>query len=189
VTIVHRHLDVAVGTPPEELPLDALDDLLDRGDLDDWRPVAAAIRRDPHGSLADRILWLCRSHPMYGTSQLWPEWIARLRGDTATPSAIPLAEMRRLRSRSQAEMAHALGISQSDVSKLERRADVRVSTLRRYVAALGGELRLTARFPAGASSDPAVPSTIELDVGATGAGAVDLSGSRRLPRGLRTSPG
>jgi hypothetical protein len=37
-------------------------------------------------------------------------------------------------------------MTQPEVSKLERRADVRASTLRAYVAALGGELHLAARF-------------------------------------------
>ena len=37
-------------------------------------------------------------------------------------------------------------MTQPEVSKLERRADVRASTMRAYVAALGGELRLTARL-------------------------------------------
>jgi hypothetical protein len=158
VTIAHRHLDIAADTPPEDLPLDALDDLLDRGDFDDWRALAAAVRRAPHGPLADRILWLCRSHPMYGTSSLWPEFIARMRGEQ-TAGALSLASLRQRCGRSQAEVAHALGISQSDVSKLERRADIRVSTLRRYVAALGGELRLSAAFP-GDAAEP--PSTIDL---------------------------
>jgi hypothetical protein len=161
VTVVHRHLDIAPGTPPEELPLDALDDLLDRGDFDDWRALAAAVRGDPHGRLADRILWLCRSHPMYGTSRLWPEFIGRLRDDGA--GALTLAGLRKRRGRAQAEVAHALGISQSDVSKLERRADLRVSTVRRFVAALGGSLRLAAAFPPGDAD--ASPSTIELRVG------------------------
>jgi DNA-binding Xre family transcriptional regulator len=159
VTIAHRHLDIAPDTLPDELPLDALDDLLDRGDFDDWRALAAAVRGNPHAQLADRILWLCRSHPMYGTSMLWPEFIARLRGEQ-TVGAVSLAALRHRRGRSQAEVAHALGISQSDVSKLERRTDVRMSTLQRYVAALGGELRLIAAFPPGDADES--PSTIEL---------------------------
>jgi hypothetical protein len=165
VTIAHRHLDIAPDTPPEELPLDALDDLLDRGDFDDWHALAAAVRADPHGRLAERVLRLCGSHTMYGTSRLWPEFIARLRGDTSA-AVRSLAALRRSRGRSQAEVAHALGISQSDVSKLERRADLRVSTLQRFVAALGGELRLTAAFPPRDADEP--PSTIELSVGPPG---------------------
>jgi hypothetical protein len=46
------------------------------------------------------------------------------------------------------------------VSKLERRADLRVSTLQRYVAALGSELRLTAVFPPADTNES--PSTIEI---------------------------
>ena len=50
----------------------------------------------------------------------------------------------------QAELAERLGISQSDVSKLERRRDVRLSTLRDDTAALGARLRLVAETRDGA---------------------------------------
>ncbi|MGH9062556.1 MAG: hypothetical protein ACRD0L_01010, partial [Acidimicrobiales bacterium] len=52
----------------EELGLAAIDDLLERGDLADWAPVARAVRADPTGGLADAVLGLCRTHLMYGTS-------------------------------------------------------------------------------------------------------------------------
>jgi DNA-binding Xre family transcriptional regulator len=150
MTLVHRHLDIPPSTPPEQLPLDALDDLLERGTFDEWRPRAAAIRRDPRGALADRVLRLCRVHPMYGTSRLWAAWIERLRqpdGHPATGAApSSLADLRHRRGVPQRTVAEAMGISQSDVSKLERRGDMRLSTLRRYVGALGAELRLEAGF-------------------------------------------
>lgn len=44
----------------------------------------------------------------------------------------------------QEELAHRIAITQSQLSKLERRPDHRISTLRRYVAALGGQLEVTA---------------------------------------------
>ena len=44
----------------------------------------------------------------------------------------------------QEELAHRVAITQSQLSKMERRPDHRLSTLRRYVAALGGELEVTA---------------------------------------------
>lgn len=144
MTFTHRHLDLPEGISPEELPLDALDDVLDRGDLDDWRQLAAAIERDPNGPLAERVLSLCAAHEMYGTSRLWPAFIERARA--ASGGGLRLAELRRERGLSQAQVAAALGISQSDVSKLERRGDVRLSTLRRYVSALGGTLRVSADF-------------------------------------------
>lgn len=65
------------------------------------------------------------------------------------PPAEPetLRSVRKRRRVSQSEVASRLGTSQSDISKLERRADLLVSTLTAYVAALGGSLELTARFP------------------------------------------
>lgn len=144
--IVHRHLVIPPHTTVDELPLDALDDLLDSGDMESWRPLAQALRRDPRGALAERVLKLCRSHDMYGTSRLWPSFIERLRRQRAEPT-VSLAELRRRTGKSQAEIAAALGIRQSDVSKLERRGDLRLSTLRRYVAALGAELGISVEFP------------------------------------------
>jgi DNA-binding Xre family transcriptional regulator len=58
-----------------------------------------------------------------------------------------LAEMRKSRRISQAKLADALGVKQMQVSRLERRKDPRLSTLRRSVEALGGQLTLIATFP------------------------------------------
>ena len=57
-----------------------------------------------------------------------------------------LQELRRARDRSQQSTADALGLKQAAVSRLENRDDMRISTLREYVQALGGELELYARF-------------------------------------------
>ena len=61
-----------------------------------------------------------------------------------------LSEMRKLTGKSQREVAAALGIKQPSLSKLENQSDMQVSTLRRIIAALGGELDMIARFPNGA---------------------------------------
>ncbi|MGH9416525.1 MAG: helix-turn-helix domain-containing protein [Terriglobales bacterium] len=58
-----------------------------------------------------------------------------------------LAEMRKSRRVSQAKLAAALGVQQMQVSRLERRKDPRLSTLRRAIEALGGQLTLVATFP------------------------------------------
>jgi transcriptional regulator with XRE-family HTH domain len=58
-----------------------------------------------------------------------------------------LAALRQHRHLSQEDIAAALNIRQAAVSKMERRADMRISTLRKAVAAMGGELKLTAEFP------------------------------------------
>jgi DNA-binding transcriptional ArsR family regulator len=61
-----------------------------------------------------------------------------------------LRELREKRGNvSQVDVAGRLGIRQPTVSKLERREDVNLSTLRRYVEALGGELHVSARFEDG----------------------------------------
>jgi DNA-binding transcriptional regulator YiaG len=60
---------------------------------------------------------------------------------------MPLHELRQARERSQQDLARELNVGQPAVAKLERRADMYVSNLRRYVEALGGSLEITARFP------------------------------------------
>lgn len=62
-----------------------------------------------------------------------------------------LADVRRARDLTQEELAEALGIKQTSVSKIERaherHADLYLSTLRRFIEAMGGELKLIAVFP------------------------------------------
>jgi transcriptional regulator len=60
---------------------------------------------------------------------------------------LSLIELRKARKRSQVELAKRLGVQQAAVSKLERRADMYVSTLRSLIEAMGGSLEITARFP------------------------------------------
>jgi transcriptional regulator with XRE-family HTH domain len=62
-------------------------------------------------------------------------------------AAIELNELRKARRLTQKELACRLGSRQSNVSKIERRPDLHVSTLREVIEAMGGELRLTAHFP------------------------------------------
>jgi len=62
---------------------------------------------------------------------------------------MPMHELRRARQLSQEQVADVLDIKQGSVSKLERRTDLYISTLRRYIEAMGGELTLQARFPEG----------------------------------------
>ena len=143
----HRHLEVDPATPAAELGSAALDDLLDRGDLDDWTPLLREIRRDPRGALAEQVLHLVESHPMYGTSSLWRHWIAKQRAESASFDAgAALRKLRLHRRLTQQELADRLGTTQPEISKLERRRDVRLSTIRAYVVALGGSLGLVARF-------------------------------------------
>lgn len=58
-----------------------------------------------------------------------------------------LQELRRARKLTQVRMSKELGISQDGVSKLEKRSDLLLSTLRKTVEAMGGSLSLVAEFP------------------------------------------
>ncbi len=68
----------------------------------------------------------------------------------ALNTALTLHELRKARSVSQEELAQKLAVGQPAVAKIERRSDMYVSNLRRYVEALGGTLEIAARFPDGA---------------------------------------
>ncbi len=57
-----------------------------------------------------------------------------------------LAELRELAGRTQVEVAAETKMAQAEISRMERRDDHLVSTLRRYVEALGGELEVVARI-------------------------------------------
>ena len=58
-----------------------------------------------------------------------------------------LAQVRQALQLSQAELAQTLRIGQASVAKIEKRTDMYVSTLRRFIEAMGGELEIVARFP------------------------------------------
>ncbi len=58
-----------------------------------------------------------------------------------------LRYLRRAHRLTQARVGKALNIGQDGVSRLEQRSDLLISTLRNYVAAMGGDLQLVARFP------------------------------------------
>src|SRR3954466_15597130 len=64
-------------------------------------------------------------------------------------AAMPLDALRDAKQLTQVQMAQLLKISQGAVSKVERRTDMFVSTLRNYVRAIGGDLEIRAVFPDG----------------------------------------
>lgn len=63
--------------------------------------------------------------------------------------AMPLEELRAARELTQTQLAQVLQVSQGAVSKVERRTDMYISTLRSYVRAVGGDLEIRAVFPDG----------------------------------------
>ena len=59
-----------------------------------------------------------------------------------------LRELRQIAGKAQEDIASALNIKQPSVSKIEKQADMYLSTLRSYVEAVGGKLELTVKLPA-----------------------------------------
>ena len=64
-------------------------------------------------------------------------------------AALHLAQLRKARGLTQEAIADLLGVSQAEVSKMERRTELYVGTLRKFIEAMNGELVLAARFPDG----------------------------------------
>lgn len=71
-----------------------------------------------------------------------------VRAETMAKS-MPFHELRRARGLSQENLASILHVSQTAVSKLERRTDMYISTLRSHIQAMGGDLQIIAKFPDG----------------------------------------
>ena len=69
------------------------------------------------------------------------------RAEEMIAEEMSLAELREACLRSQAQLAEKLGIQQAAVSRLERRTDMYLSTLRNLIASMGGTLRIIAQFP------------------------------------------
>ena len=90
-----------------------------------------------------------------GTAEYTPEFSATVRrrfqqmwlSKQTLPEEESLRMVRKLRRRSQTQVAARLSTTQSEISKLERRDDALFSTLTAYIQALGGVLDLVARFP------------------------------------------
>ena len=69
---------------------------------------------------------------------------------TVRPQEVSLSRLRELRHLSQVELATRLHVSQGALSRMERRTDMLLGSLRNTIAAMGGELELRASFPDGA---------------------------------------
>jgi transcriptional regulator with XRE-family HTH domain len=69
------------------------------------------------------------------------------RADALIAEEMTLRDLRKAQDLTQERMAELLGVGQDNISRLEGRADMLLSTLRSYVAAMGGSLDLIVRFP------------------------------------------
>ena len=81
---------------------------------------------------------------------LTPEAEERIRqGVKEAVAVMTLHQLREARSLTQVNLAKVLQINQGAVSKMEKRADMYVSTLRNFIQAMGGQLQVKAIFPEG----------------------------------------
>ena len=69
------------------------------------------------------------------------------RAEELIAEEMTLRDLRKARDLTQERMAELLNVGQDNISRLESRADMLLSTLRSYVAAMGGSLDLIVRFP------------------------------------------
>lgn len=69
------------------------------------------------------------------------------RAATLIAEEMTLQELRRARTITQVKMAKSLGVAQKQISEIEKRTDMHISTLRRSIEAMGGTLSLVAEFP------------------------------------------
>jgi len=69
------------------------------------------------------------------------------RAEALIAEEMTLQELRRARAMTQVRLAKNLGVAQKQVSEIEKRTDMHISTLRRSIEAMGGKLSLVAEFP------------------------------------------
>jgi DNA-binding transcriptional regulator YiaG len=88
----------------------------------------------------------------------WPDIKARMKPDTRArleaegrrlSDELHLSQLRKARGLTQEAIAELLGVSQAEVSKMERRTELYVGTLRKFIEAMNGELVIAARFANG----------------------------------------
>lgn len=82
-----------------------------------------------------------------------PDSRARVKEEVQTRIAeieeLRLRQLRDAREMTQQELAAALGLAQSEISRIEQREDMHVSTLAGYIKAIGGDLTILVTFPDG----------------------------------------
>jgi DNA-binding Xre family transcriptional regulator len=113
----------------------------------EWRPHCGfGVTSNPdsgYGEGADEV------YPDLASARERVAALLHSRTRTGPPAAATLESLRRARRVTQSELARHLGKRQASIAKLERRSDIRLSTLQQVVAAMGGRLVVRAQFPDG----------------------------------------
>jgi DNA-binding transcriptional regulator YiaG len=115
-----RNITASVDDPVETWPFEGILAAVERGTLPDWRRLAAAIRADPWGPVAQQVLEAIELSRQYGTSELLSAVIDQARQDAAATEREQVAsEIRDLVARSglsQQDFALRLGTSRTRLS-------------------------------------------------------------------------
>jgi len=113
-----------------------------------------------------------------------PQEMARIRSEAlADYERLGFAALRKARAQTQVDVARKLGIQQAGVSVIENQTDLLLSTLAKYVRALGGEVEIRAVFP-GATFNLEPPIASQL----TKRNAKRGAASRKAPTARRLKP-
>jgi DNA-binding transcriptional regulator YiaG len=119
-----RNVDVDPSAPVSDLPAEAVETLLDRGSLSDWRVLAAEIRRSPWGRIARLVEEIVDWGEHYGVDALMAGVIERARADFDAAGRLAYAaKLRRLREAAGLtlrQLAELAGTSESRLSAYER---------------------------------------------------------------------
>jgi DNA-binding transcriptional regulator YiaG len=123
MTVRFRNLDFDPATPVDEWPAEAIETVIDRGSLSDWRPLLDAIRRDPWGPAARTTENVVSWGEHYGVDALMGEAIRRAREAlTLAGRAEYAAQIRSWRAQAGMtlrQFARAAGTSASRLSDYE----------------------------------------------------------------------
>jgi transcriptional regulator with XRE-family HTH domain len=120
VPLAFRNLTITPDAPVTDWPTEAIQTALERGDLRDWRRIAAVIKRDPWGPTARQVEEVLSHSRPYGISELMETVIARARARTEQGERAEVAkEIQRAIDQSglsRAEFAARIGTSSSRLS-------------------------------------------------------------------------
>jgi predicted transcriptional regulator/DNA-binding XRE family transcriptional regulator len=85
-------------------------------------------------------------------------------GDAGRVVGKSLKDLRELLGLTQAEMARRLNVGQAAISKIEQRGDIQISSLMKYVVALGAKLNITAVFPPNADAAAHLSDVFDVEI-------------------------
>lgn len=131
--VAFRNVTASPGDPVATWPSEAIRAALERGGLEEWRPIAAEIRASPWGPVARRVEEILTTSRPYGVADLFDGVIndARARQEQSERDEVA-TELRDLVARSgmnQREFARAIGTSASRLSSYVNGAVVPAATL------------------------------------------------------------